>query len=136
MVKNTVESAVSWVDNKVDTALNNVLNDRLLGGLSVNDVLNGIGSKNIFSMYNTFAVKSRAMQDLYPEVSAATRNGLELEIFKDMLKSHSLSEATTDSEKKLKDLSKSFLEYGEANNFTSTDQYMNALFDAIKNINK
>ena len=136
VVKNTVESAVSWVDNKVDTALNNVLNDRLLGGLSVNDVLNGIGSKNIFSMYNTFAVKSRAMQDLYPEVSAATRNGLELEIFKDMLKSHSLSEATTDSEKKLKDLSKSFLEYGEANNFTSTDQYMNALFDAIKNINK
>lgn len=136
VVKNTVESGVSWVDNKVDTALNNVLNDRLLGGLSVNDVLNGIGSKNIFSMYNTFAVKSRAMQDLYPEVSAATRNGLELEIFKDMLKSHSLSEATTDSEKKLKDLSKSFLEYGEANNFTSTDQYMNVLFDAIKNINK
>lgn len=135
VIKNTAETGLAWIDNKANTMLNNVLNDRILGGLSVNDALNAVGSKNVFSMYNTFAVKSKAMQDLYPEVSAATRNGLELEIFKDMLKNHSLSEATNDAENKLKDLSKSFLEYGEANNFTTTDQYMNALFEAIKNIN-
>ena len=106
-----------------------------MGGLSINDALNGAASGNIFSMYNTFAIKSKAMQELYPEVSGATKDGLEIAIFENILEELSLSEATNDSEQKMKDLAETFLEYGKANNFKTTDEYMNALFEAIRNIN-
>lgn len=135
VIKNSAETAVAWADNKANSYLNDVLNDRLLGGLSINDALNGAASGNIFSMYNTFAIKSKAMQELYPEVSGATKDGLEIAIFENILEELSLSEATNDSEQKMKDLAETFLEYGKANNFKTTDEYMNALFEAIRNIN-
>lgn len=135
VIKNSAETAVAWADNKANYYLNDVLNDRLLGGLSINDALNGAASGNIFSMYNTFAIKSKAMQELYPEVSGATKDGLEIAIFENILEELSLSEATNDSEQKMKDLAETFLEYGKANNFKTTDEYMNALFEAIRNIN-
>lgn len=131
-LKNSVNTVISYLDEKVDNTLNRTLNKRLVNGLSINDMLSTTTHPNIVNMYNTFAKKSKAIQELYPEVSQATKDGLEITIFKDMLEKHTLSTATTDSEEKMKEISKSLLEYGKANNLKTTDDYINTLIDALK----
>lgn len=134
VLKNTVENATSWLDNKADNLINKATNKRLIGGMSVNDMLNAAGSENIFSMINTISNKAALIKRNYPEVSAATNNNIDITLFEDILDNISKSNATDETSTLIKDIAADLLEYGKNNNLNSIDEYIKTIKKVVNDI--
>lgn len=122
-IRNTLKGAIAYGDNLADKELNKLMM-KIIGesGLSFNDILSATTSASITSMYNTFKVKAEAIKENYPEVSQATKEDLSLQTFKNFV--DSVANSSNQEQAKIANI---LLEYGDSENFTSIDEYLNVL---------
>lgn len=120
-LKEAVKGAVAYGDNWVNDKMNNYYSKKLgNSNLTMNDIVSAIASGNINTMYNTFKNKADAIKELYPEISQATNQSIEVKAFKSFIE-----ELAKNEENKPQSLvAKTLLEYGDNINANSIDDYM------------
>lgn len=154
-IKDTLNGALSYADNLADRELNKLMNTPIGGdkyGLSFNDTLTAITSANINTMYDTFKNKLNEVKKGYPEVSLATvqselNNSSEsvnktkipissatdeeyiLKYFK-----HILKELGEDTNATNSTIAQILLDWGESNNISSIEGYIEPLVIANEEI--
>lgn len=134
LLKNTTKNALAYIKNEVKDQITSLINKEIIGGISLNDIRRAIKAENIFTMYNIFKSNADSIKKSYPELHTATNGKLDLEMFKGYLDDISKSEATNENDKLLKSLSGKLLEYGDAINAQSIDEYMNILNDVLNSV--
>ena len=120
-LKEAVKGAVAYGDNWVNDKMNHYYSKKIGdSNLSLNDMMSAIASGNINTMYNTFKNKADAIKELYPEISQATNQSIEVKAFKSFIE-----ELAKNEENKPQSLvAKTLLEYGDNINANSIDDYM------------
>lgn len=125
VIKNTLTTAVQYADNLAERELNKLMSTSMgNSGISFNDALGAISSASISTMYNTFKRKAQAVKDLFPEISKATRQDIELNAFESFIQ-----ELTNTNDTIQKEIAKNLLEWGKKN-ANSIDDYMNVINEA------
>lgn len=120
-LKEAVKGAVAYGDNWVNDKMNHYYSKKLGdSNLSLNDMMSAIASGNINTIYNTFKNKAENVNNLYPEISQATNQSIDVKAFKSFIE-----ELSKNEENKPQALvAKTLLEYGDNINANSIDDYM------------
>lgn len=123
-LKEAVKGAVAYGDNWVNDKMNHYYSKKIGdSNLSLNDMMSAIASGNINTIYNTFKNKAENVNNLYPEISQATNQSIDVEAFRSFIE-----ELAKNEENKPQALvAKTLLEYGDNINANSIDDYMEVI---------
>ena len=129
-IKDTFKGALDYADNLADKELNKLMMSQMgKSGLTFNDVLTAVTSANINTMYNTFKTKANAVKELYPEISMATNNKLDIQAFETFI-----TNVANSDDKIQSNIAKILLDYGFNHNIESVDDYIDILNDVNNEI--
>lgn len=131
MLKDTIKGAFKWGDNWTNDQLNKLYNTQLgKSGLTTSDIIRAVTSANINTIYNTFKTKAQAIKEQYPELSKATEQEIDVQVFESFMNSLANSNDDTQST-----IAKTLLNWGKENDAT-IDDYLNIISEATALSNK
>lgn len=134
MLKGAIKGAIAYGDNWLNDELNDYYSEglnlkmkenkknkfrKMVNGLTLNDIIAPIASGNINAIIDTFKNKANNVKDLYPELSKATNQNIDIETFKSFIEEMSKSEDEMQSK-----VAKCLLDYGEKTDASNIEDYM------------